>query len=142
LLTKILGGECGSHSLSRTLVSKAFQHGFYWPTTLQDADELVKSCKASQSHAKQIHTLAQSLQTVHPLDRLLYGGGYPSPGPKPAFPRKSSWAHHESRLSMNPCRNNYGMKAWISSTSEDPWNMKQLHNFIHKDRTANEFLPL
>jgi hypothetical protein len=34
LLTEIHGRECGSHSASRTLVGKAFQHGFYWPTTL------------------------------------------------------------------------------------------------------------
>jgi ribonuclease HI len=29
LLTEIHGGECGSHSSSRTLVGKAFWHGFY-----------------------------------------------------------------------------------------------------------------
>jgi hypothetical protein len=46
LLMEIHGGECGSHSSSRTLVGKAFRHGFYWPTTLQDAVELVKSCEA------------------------------------------------------------------------------------------------
>jgi hypothetical protein len=46
LLTEIHGGECGSHSSSRTLVGKAFRHGFYWPTALQDAAEMVKSCKA------------------------------------------------------------------------------------------------
>jgi hypothetical protein len=34
LLTEIHGGECGSHSSSRTLVGKAFWHGFYWPTAL------------------------------------------------------------------------------------------------------------
>jgi hypothetical protein len=34
LLIEIHGGECGNHASSRTLVSKAFQHGFYWPTTL------------------------------------------------------------------------------------------------------------
>ena len=58
LLTEIHGGECGSHSSSRTLVGKAFWHGFYWPTALQDAAEMVKSCKACQFHAKQIHTPA------------------------------------------------------------------------------------
>ena len=46
LLAEIHGGECGSHSSSRTLVGKAFRHGFYWPTALQDAAELVRSCKA------------------------------------------------------------------------------------------------
>ena len=34
LLAEIHGGECGSHSSSRTLVGKAFRHSFYWPTTL------------------------------------------------------------------------------------------------------------
>jgi ribonuclease HI len=46
LLAEIHGGECGSHSSSRMLVGKAFRHGFYWPTALQDAAELVRSCKA------------------------------------------------------------------------------------------------
>jgi hypothetical protein len=61
MLAEIHGGECGSHSSSRTLVGKAFWHGFYWPTALQDAVEMVKSCKACQFHAKQIHTPAQAL---------------------------------------------------------------------------------
>jgi hypothetical protein len=34
LLTEIHGGECRSHSASRTLVGKAFRHGFYSPTAL------------------------------------------------------------------------------------------------------------
>jgi hypothetical protein len=67
LLTEIHGGECGSHSSSRTLVGKAFRHGFYWPTALQDASEMVKSYKACQFHAKQIHTPAQALQMMPPF---------------------------------------------------------------------------
>jgi hypothetical protein len=66
LLMEIHGGECGSHSSSRTLVGKAFRHGFYWPIALQDAAEMVKSCKACQFHAKQIHTPAQALQMIPP----------------------------------------------------------------------------
>jgi hypothetical protein len=66
LLTEIHGGECGSHSSSRTLVGKAFRHGFYWPTALQDAAELVKSCEACQYHTKLIHTPAQALQMILP----------------------------------------------------------------------------
>jgi transposase InsO family protein len=66
LLTEINGGECGSHSSSRTLVGKAFRHGFYWPIALQDAAEMVKSCKACQFHAKQIHTPTQALQMIPP----------------------------------------------------------------------------
>jgi transposase InsO family protein len=66
LLMEIHGGECGSHSSSRTLVGMAFRYGFYWPTALQDAAEMVKSCKACQFHAKQIHTPAQALQMIPP----------------------------------------------------------------------------
>jgi transposase InsO family protein len=66
LLTEIQGGECGSHSSSRTLVGKAFRHGFYWPTALQDAAKLVKSYEACQYHAKLIHTPAQALQMIPP----------------------------------------------------------------------------
>jgi ribonuclease HI len=65
-LAEIHGDECGSHSSSRTLVGKVFRHGFYWPTALQDAAELVRSCKACQFHAKQIHTPAHALQMIPP----------------------------------------------------------------------------
>jgi hypothetical protein len=64
LLIEVRGGECGNHASSRTLVGKAFRHGFYWPTTLQDAVELVKICKSCQFHAKQIHMPAQTLQMI------------------------------------------------------------------------------
>jgi ribonuclease HI len=57
LLTEVHGGECENHASSHTLIGKAFQHRFYWPTALQDVDELVKTCKACQLHAKQIHML-------------------------------------------------------------------------------------
>ena len=46
LLAEIHRGMCGSHIGLRALVGKAFRHGFYWPTTLQDAVELVTTCEA------------------------------------------------------------------------------------------------
>nr|CAH67296.1 OSIGBa0103O01.14 [Oryza sativa]CAH67380.1 OSIGBa0159F11.4 [Oryza sativa] len=64
LLVDIHEGECGAHSASRTLVGKAFRQGFYWPTALSDAVDLVRRCKACQFHAKQIHQPAQVLQTI------------------------------------------------------------------------------
>ena len=41
ILLDIHQGECGHHAASRSLVAKAFRHGFYWPTALKDAEELV-----------------------------------------------------------------------------------------------------
>jgi hypothetical protein len=35
LLIEIHEGECDNHALSRTLVDKAFRHGFYWPIALK-----------------------------------------------------------------------------------------------------------
>ncbi|XP_034570610.1 uncharacterized protein [Setaria viridis] len=42
LLDEIHSGICGSHAASGTLVGKAFRFGFYWPTAVADAKELVK----------------------------------------------------------------------------------------------------
>ena len=46
ILDKIHSGCYGNHAASRTLVGKAFCTGFYWPTTLKDAEELVRRCKS------------------------------------------------------------------------------------------------
>nr|CAH67541.1 H0425E08.9 [Oryza sativa]CAH67733.1 H0522A01.4 [Oryza sativa] len=64
LLADIHEGECGAHSASRTLVGKAFRQGFYWPTALNDAVDLVRRCRACQFHARQTHQPAQALQTI------------------------------------------------------------------------------
>jgi hypothetical protein len=66
LLAEVHVGECGNHASSCTLDGKAFRYGFYWSTALQDVVELVKTCKACQFHAKQIHKLAQMLQMIPP----------------------------------------------------------------------------
>ncbi|KAM0897262.1 hypothetical protein ACQ4PT_022702 [Festuca glaucescens] len=64
LIDDIHAGECSHQSSARTLAGKAFRSGFYWPTALDDAIEIVKSCEACQFHAKQIHQPAQGLQTI------------------------------------------------------------------------------
>jgi hypothetical protein len=66
LLIEVYEGNCVNHVSSHRLVGKAFQHGFYWPTALQDTVELVKTYRACQLHAKQIHTPAQTLQMISP----------------------------------------------------------------------------
>jgi transposase InsO family protein len=50
-----------------------------------------------------------------------------STGPKSAFPRKSLWAPHGSRLSMSLCRNNYDVRMWTSSTSADGKQQSEMH---------------
>nr|AAT81752.1 Reverse transcriptase (RNA-dependent DNA polymerase) domain containing protein [Oryza sativa Japonica Group]ABF97409.1 retrotransposon protein, putative, unclassified [Oryza sativa Japonica Group] len=63
-LTQLKAYLSSPHSASRTLVGKAFRQGFYWPTALNDAVDLVWRCRACQFHAKQIHQPAQALQII------------------------------------------------------------------------------
>jgi hypothetical protein len=64
MLQEIHQGEYGHHASSRALVSKAFQHGFYWPTALQEAEDLVRKCNRCQRYAHQIHQPASALKTI------------------------------------------------------------------------------
>jgi hypothetical protein len=59
-------GVCGNHASSRTLVSKAFRRAFYWPTTLGDAEELVRRCQGYQYFTKQQHVPTYKLVTIPP----------------------------------------------------------------------------
>jgi hypothetical protein len=46
LLAEIHSGKCGCHATSANLVDKAYRFGFYWPTAITDAKDLVKRCKS------------------------------------------------------------------------------------------------
>jgi hypothetical protein len=41
LLVKIHSGECGCNAASTNLVGKAYRSGFYWPTAITDAKDLI-----------------------------------------------------------------------------------------------------
>jgi hypothetical protein len=47
LLRDIHTGVCGHHA-PRTLVGNAFRQGFYWPTTVDDASEIMCTCEGCQ----------------------------------------------------------------------------------------------
>jgi hypothetical protein len=38
-------GICGSHVGARSLMGKAYRQGFFWPTTVSNADSLVHQCE-------------------------------------------------------------------------------------------------
>src|SRR5438034_3168180 len=80
LLKEIHSGICGNHAMSRTLVGKAYRQGFFWPTAVIDANELVCKCEGCQFFAQQIHTPAQELQTI-PItwSFAVLGPGYGQP---------------------------------------------------------------
>nr|CAD41156.2 OSJNBa0064M23.1 [Oryza sativa Japonica Group]CAE03267.1 OSJNBa0011J08.22 [Oryza sativa Japonica Group] len=64
LLLDIHEGICGSHAAGRILVGKAFRQGFFWPTALKDACDMVQGFEACQFHSKHTKLLAQALQTI------------------------------------------------------------------------------
>jgi hypothetical protein len=74
MLREIHQGECGHHESSRALVSKVFWHGFYWPTALQEVEELVQKCNGCRRYAHQIHLPASVLKTI-PLTWPFVGWG-------------------------------------------------------------------
>ena len=64
ILTDIHQGECGHHTSSRALVAKAFRHGFYWPTALDDAENIVRKCNGCQRFSRQTHVPQSALKTI------------------------------------------------------------------------------
>lgn len=64
ILREIHQGECGQHASTRTLVAKAFRHGFYWSSAHEDAEGMVKKCRGCQHYAAQIHMPASELKTI------------------------------------------------------------------------------
>ena len=42
ILKEIHKGDCGHHASTRSLVAKAFSHGFFWLTALADAERLLR----------------------------------------------------------------------------------------------------
>jgi ribonuclease HI len=66
ILEDIHKGVCGNHASSRTLVSKVFRRAFYWPTALDDAEELVRRCQGCQYFAKQQHVPSYKQVTIPP----------------------------------------------------------------------------
>ena len=66
IIREIHEGVCGNHVASRTLVGKAYRSGFFWPTAVSDAEDLVRRCPGCQFFGKKIHVSAHNLITIPP----------------------------------------------------------------------------
>jgi ribonuclease HI/transposase InsO family protein len=64
LLRDIHAGVCGHHAAPRTLVGNAFRQGFYWPTAVADASEIVRTCEGCQFYTRKSNLPAHVLQTI------------------------------------------------------------------------------
>lgn len=45
-------------------MAKAFRHGFYCPTVLEDAEQMVNACNGCQRFSQQKHTPTATLKTI------------------------------------------------------------------------------
>ena len=64
ILCEIHEGDCGHHARSKSLVAKAFRHGFYWLTAHADVEDLVSKCDGCQKFSRRAHVLAQELRMI------------------------------------------------------------------------------
>ena len=64
ILREVHEGICGKHIGARTLAGKTLRQGYYWPTMLKDATELIRKCKACQEYVKISHLPSESLTSV------------------------------------------------------------------------------
>jgi transposase InsO family protein len=64
LLQDIHAGVCGHHTVPRTLVGNAFRQGFYRPTAVVDANEIVRTCEGCRFYAHKTNLLAHALQMI------------------------------------------------------------------------------
>jgi ribonuclease HI len=64
ILKDIHAGVCGHHASSRAIAAKAFRSGFYWLTTIKDAEDIVRKCKACQRFASRPYAPAAELQPI------------------------------------------------------------------------------
>jgi hypothetical protein len=64
LLEDVHNGVCGSHMSWCSIIGKAFQHGFYWPTAKDDTMEVVKKCRDCQFFQKQMMKHANPLRPI------------------------------------------------------------------------------
>ena len=64
VLREVHEGVCGNHIRARALVEKVLRQGYYWPTMLRDATELVRKCKVCQEHTKISHLPFEPLTSI------------------------------------------------------------------------------
>ena len=64
ILREVHEGIYGNHIGAQTLAGKTLRQGYYRPTMLKDATELVRKCKACQEHAKISHLSSEPLMSI------------------------------------------------------------------------------
>jgi ribonuclease HI len=64
VLREIHHGVCGNHSRAKALANKVIRAGYYWPTMIRDAAELVRACDACQRFARISNSPPENLHSI------------------------------------------------------------------------------
>ena len=64
VLREVHEGICGNHIGARALAGKVLRQGYYWPTILRDATDLVRRSKICQEHAKILRLPSKPLTSI------------------------------------------------------------------------------
>ena len=64
ILEELHDGLCGSHQAAPTLKRKVLISGYYWPSIIRDATELVKTCRKCQEHTNHIHIPGEDMRPM------------------------------------------------------------------------------
>ena len=67
VLREVHEGICGNHIRARALAGKVLRQGYYWPTILKDATDLVKKCRICQEHVKISRLPSEPLTSITSL---------------------------------------------------------------------------
>ena len=54
LLSDIHGGVYGHHAAPRTMVGNTFRQGFYWPTAVADAEQIIRTYERCQYYVDKL----------------------------------------------------------------------------------------
>ena len=65
---------CSSHIGTRALEGKAFREGFYWPSAVVDAHEVIHTCPNCQKHAHYSKFPPDEVHLIPPVWPLARGG--------------------------------------------------------------------
>ncbi|GJT48771.1 reverse transcriptase domain-containing protein [Tanacetum coccineum] len=87
VLREIHEGSCSMHSGPRSVVAKAIQTGYYWPTMHTDVRKLIRECNDCQVHRPILRNPQQNLTPVTSLWPF-YKWGIDIAGPFPEGPGK------------------------------------------------------
>ncbi|GJZ82320.1 reverse transcriptase domain-containing protein [Tanacetum coccineum] len=87
VLREIHEGSCSMHSGPRSVVAKAIQTGYYWPTMHMDAKNLIRECNDCQIHRPVLRNSQQNLTPIM-SPWPFYKWGIDIAGPFPEGPGK------------------------------------------------------